>query len=69
MAGAFGVLEATAGLSKAVAEPLIEMVDGLPEGTRVAASGISCRHQINDLGRVQAAHLAELLADALDLEP
>jgi FAD/FMN-containing dehydrogenase/Fe-S oxidoreductase len=69
MAGAFGVLEATAGLSKAVAEPLIEMVDGLPEGTRVAASGISCRHQINDLGRVDAVHLAELLAEALDLHP
>jgi len=66
MAGAFGMLEESEELSRRVAEPLIEMVDGLTEDTRVVASGISCRHQIDDLSEVRSVHLAELLAEALE---
>jgi Fe-S oxidoreductase len=65
MAGAFGMLEKTVELSTAVARPLVEKVNALPEGTRVVASGTSCRHQIAELTDAQPVHMAELLSDHL----
>jgi len=65
MAGAFGMLEANRGLSRAVARPLIEAIAALPEGTRVAASGTSCRHQIAHLAGVDVLHPIELVAEAM----
>jgi Fe-S oxidoreductase len=66
MAGAFGMLQDHRDLSHQVAEPLVRMIVGLPNGTRVVASGTSCRHQIGDLTDARPLHIAELLAQSLD---
>jgi len=65
MAGAFGMLQKTASLSRTVAGPLVEAIDSLPLGTQVVASGTSCRHQIADLTDAEPVHMAELLAEHL----
>jgi Fe-S oxidoreductase len=65
MAGAFGMLEEHRDLSHQVAEPLVRMIDGLPRGAKVVASGTSCRHQIGDLTDARPLHVAELLAECL----
>lgn len=66
MAGAFGMLRTTAALSIDVAAPLVGMVRALPQGAVLIASGTSCRHQVEDLAGRRPAHMAELLAGALD---
>jgi Fe-S oxidoreductase len=66
MAGAFGMLKEKDELSRRVAEPLVRLVDNQPPGTRIVASGISCRHQIRDLTEVRPVHMAELLAELLE---
>lgn len=65
MAGAFGAMESKYDLSVKVAEPLVRMLNGLPTGTQVVASGTSCRHQMTHLSAIRPLHMAELLADAL----
>ncbi len=65
MAGAFGMLKAKYDLSLQVAAPLVEQVRARGPNTVVVASGTSCRHQLEDLTRVQPKHMAELLAEAL----
>ncbi|NLN92233.1 MAG: FAD-binding protein [Candidatus Hydrogenedens sp.] len=65
MAGAFGVLEDKYALSLAVAEPLLAMIDALPEDTAVISSGASCRHQLTDLSSRPPLHFAEVLDLAL----
>jgi FAD/FMN-containing dehydrogenase/Fe-S oxidoreductase len=65
MAGAFGMMESKYELSLKVAEPLIEKIKGQPYGTIVAASGTSCRHQIQHLAHNRTQHMACILADAL----
>jgi len=65
MAGSFGALRDKYELSLAVAQPLVEQVDALEQGTRVVASGTSCRQQIEHLSHAHPVHMAELLADAL----
>lgn len=65
MAGAFGMLEANRDLSRAVAEPLVEAIRGLPEGASVVAAGTSCRHQIEHLTGIEALHPIELVAEHL----
>ena len=62
MAGAFGSMDAKYELSLAVAKPLIDQIDRLEEGTRLVASGTSCRHQIEHLADRTPLHMAELLA-------
>jgi FAD/FMN-containing dehydrogenase/Fe-S oxidoreductase len=62
MAGAFGMLSAHRELSHQVGEPLQRLVEALPVGATVVASGTSCRHQIGDLTDVRPLHVAELLA-------
>lgn len=68
MAGAFGALEAKYDLSVKVAQPLVDKINALAPGTRLVASGTSCRHQITHLTAARPVHLAELLAEAL-VEP
>ncbi len=65
MAGAFGVLREKYPLSVAIAEPLVRQLRDLPSGTVVAASGASCRHQIEHLASLHPRHMAEILGDAL----
>ncbi len=65
MAGAFGMIESKYQLSLKVAEPMVEKIKALPFGTIVAASGTSCRHQIQHLVPVKLRHMAEVLAEAL----
>ncbi len=66
MAGAFGMLSDHRDLSRQVAEPLVQLIDSLPVGTKVVASGTSCRHQIGDLTAARPLHIAELLAECLE---
>jgi len=65
MAGAYGMLEANRELSRAVAEPLVQMIQALPSETLVAAAGTSCRHQIQTLAGVDALHPIEVVSAAL----
>jgi len=66
MAGAFGMLTDHRELSHQVAQRLVRLIDNLPKGTRVVASGTSCRHQIGDLTDARPLHIAELLAERLE---
>jgi len=68
MAGAFGALQERYELSLKVADPLRQIIQGLPSGTSIVASGTSCRQQIEHLAPVRARHMAEVLAAALDTE-
>jgi Fe-S oxidoreductase len=65
MAGAFGMMESKYELSLKVAEPLLLKIKTQPYGTIVAASGTSCRHQIQHLATNRTQHMASILADAL----
>ncbi len=65
MAGAFGMMEHHRELSRRVARPLVEAIEGLPPGTSIVASGTSCRHQISDLTAARPLHIAEVLARTL----
>jgi len=59
------MLEANRELSRAVAEPLVQMIQALPSETLVAAAGTSCRHQIQTLAGVDALHPIEVVSAAL----
>ncbi|NIA15048.1 MAG: FAD-binding protein [Nitrospiraceae bacterium] len=65
MAGSFGAIKKKYELSVEVAQPLADMVDALAPGTRLVASGTSCRQQITHLTQARPMHMAELLAEAL----
>lgn len=65
MAGSFGALRERYDLSLQVAQPLIRQVNALKPGTRLVASGTSCRQQIAHLSAARPLHIAELLAEAL----
>jgi Fe-S oxidoreductase len=65
MAGAFGMVDAKYELSKQVAEPLLRQIVSQPAGTILAASGTSCRQQIEHLSSVHPKHSAVILAEAL----
>jgi Fe-S oxidoreductase len=65
MAGAFGMMAANQELSRAVATPLVGLVNDLARDVKVVAAGTSCRHQIHDLAGREVLHPAELLAAAL----
>jgi FAD/FMN-containing dehydrogenase/Fe-S oxidoreductase len=65
MAGAFGALESKYELSLQIAQPLLARLNAQPAGTIVAASGTSCRHQIEHLAARHPRHLAEVMAEAL----
>ncbi len=65
MAGAFGALEEKYDLSVQVAQPLLNVLQSHPEGTRLVACGTSCRQQITHLSSARPLHMAQLLAEAL----
>ena len=65
MAGSFGALRTKYELSVQVAKPLVDKINALPPGTRLVASGTSCRQQIDHLTNASPIHMAQLLADAL----
>jgi Fe-S oxidoreductase len=65
MAGAFGAMKSKYELSLRVAEALVELVNNLPSGACVVASGASCRQQISHLTDSKPLHMAEFVADAL----
>src|SRR5208337_3755434 len=65
MAGAFGASESKYELSLQIAQPLLARIAAQPPGTLVAASGASCRHQIEHLSAHHPRHLAEIIAEAL----
>ncbi len=67
MAGAFGALETKYALSVKVAEPLVQQIQQQPPGTVIVASGTSCRHQIEHLTDARPRHMAEVLAEALQV--
>jgi FAD/FMN-containing dehydrogenase/Fe-S oxidoreductase len=65
MAGAFGMQATNRGLSRAVADPLVEAVKALPRRAVIVAAGTSCRHQISALTGIDALHPVEVVADRL----
>jgi FAD/FMN-containing dehydrogenase/Fe-S oxidoreductase len=67
LAGNFGFENGHFDISKAVAErTLLPAVEGAPEDAVLLADGYSCRTQVQQLAGKRPAHLAELLAEALD---
>ena len=67
MAGAFGAMAEKYELSLKVGAPLKEQVEALPATTALLASGTSCRHQIEHTTGRHPLHMAEYLANALDV--
>lgn len=65
MAGSFGIMAEKYDLSLQIAEPLLALIEALPENTVVVASGTSCRHQIVHLSESRPRHVVEVLADAM----
>ena len=65
MAGAFGALSEKYALSLKVGKALIDLINALPEDTRVIASGTSCRHQITHCTTRPVMHFAEALAESI----
>jgi Fe-S oxidoreductase len=66
MAGSFGYQTETSAISKAMAElSLLPVVRAANEDTIIVADGFSCRHQIADLGKRHAVHVAQVLAGQL----
>jgi FAD/FMN-containing dehydrogenase/Fe-S oxidoreductase len=66
LAGNFGVERGHYDVSVAVAETaLLPAVRNAPPDATVLADGFSCRTQLEQLGRVRAYHLAEVLAERL----
>jgi hypothetical protein len=62
MAGSFGYLVENFDISRAIGERrLLPAARALPRGAVLAASGVSCRHQVEDFTSARAVHPAELL--------
>jgi hypothetical protein len=49
-----------------VADPLLKLLEPLPAGVVVVASGTSCRQQIAELSSRRPLHFAQWLARALE---
>ena len=67
MAGSFGMMATKQELSLAVAAPLMEKLSKPCVGKIIVASGTSCRHQIVHGGEKFPCHMAEALAEVLDV--
>ncbi len=65
MAGAFGAMKEKYDLSLQVAQALKNLLDPLPDDTRIIASGASCRHQITHITDRPVWHFAEVIMEAL----
>ena len=66
MAGSFGYVRDHFDVSRAIGERrLLPAARGLEPGSVLVASGVSCRHQIEDFTATQAVHAAQLLRSLL----
>jgi FAD/FMN-containing dehydrogenase/Fe-S oxidoreductase len=66
LAGNFGVERGHYEVSRAVAETaLLPALRAAPHDAMVLADGFSCRTQLEQIGRVESRHLAQLLAEHL----
>jgi Fe-S oxidoreductase len=66
MAGSFGYSSKHYEVSRTIAErKLLPAARGMKPGDVLVAPGTSCRHQVADLGAVQAIHPAVLIRDLL----
>jgi Fe-S oxidoreductase len=62
MAGAFGYEKEHFHLSMKIGERILfKEIEKTPDDTPIAASGFSCRHQINDFTGRKALHWVELI--------
>lgn len=69
MAGSFGYESEHYAVSKAIGgDRLLPAVRSAPDATIVAASGVSCMHQIEHFTGRRVRHIAEVLADRIDEE-
>ena len=67
MAGAFGYEKEHFDLSKQIAEErLLPFIKGLKSNTQVAITGVSCRHQIDDLSGKDPKHILEIFAESIN---
>ena len=67
MAGAFGYEKEHFDLSKQIAEErLLPFIKGLKSNTQVAITGVSCRHQIDDLSEKDPKHILEIFAESIN---
>jgi Fe-S oxidoreductase len=67
MAGSFGYEEEHFDVSQKISNiTLLPAISRKKNTHKVAASGVSCRHQIQDLASVDAFHTIDLLYDAMD---
>lgn len=67
IAGAFGALESKYELSRQVGADLVRKLEARPAHTTIVASGTSCRYQIEHLTPHRPKHMAEVLADAMNV--
>jgi FAD/FMN-containing dehydrogenase/Fe-S oxidoreductase len=65
MAGAFGMMQRNQQISRALGERLLASIEAFPSGGYLAASGTSCRHQMESLSAHKPRHLVELLAECI----
>jgi Fe-S oxidoreductase len=66
MAGSFGYVREHFEVSKAIGERrLLPAARKLEQGSVLVASGVSCRHQVEDFTGVRPLHPAELLRSLL----
>ena len=66
MAGSFGYVRDHFEVSRAIGERrLLPAARGLEPGSALVASGVSCRHQIEDFTAARALHAAQLLRSLL----
>jgi Fe-S oxidoreductase len=67
MAGAFGYEEEHFDVSQKISNiTLLPAISEKKDTHKVAASGVSCRHQIHDLSSIDAFHTIDLLYEAID---
>lgn len=67
MAGSFGYAREHYDVSKAIGERrLLPAARALDPGAVLVASGVSCRHQVEDFAGIRAVHAAELLQSLLN---
>ena len=69
MAGSFGYMRATDGLSRAIAEDSLGKAMGSRGEAVVVAAGTSCRHQLSDCFDVAAVHPAQLAGSTIGSSP
>ncbi len=65
MAGAYGMMKDTYPLSLEVGNHLKQLVEKLPDTTRIVASGTSCRQQISYITHIKAEHFIQVLANVI----